>query len=114
MTSTEIPELIDLVFNGTINPGKVFDLVLPLAQVAEGYRVSRQAGGDGSERHSAKAEQAPHFGGQAGRPGTPRDRKADRRRDTDDDQVAEAESRGQIRTSQPSRRYVRRLLEDFG
>ena len=30
---------IDLVFNGTINPGKVFDLVLPLAQVAEGYRA---------------------------------------------------------------------------
>src|SRR5437762_13184327 len=34
-----LPELIDLVFNGTINPGKVFDLVLPLAQVAEGYRA---------------------------------------------------------------------------
>jgi threonine dehydrogenase-like Zn-dependent dehydrogenase len=32
-----LPKLIDLVFNGTINPGKVFDLVLPLAQVAEGY-----------------------------------------------------------------------------
>ena len=25
-----LPKLIDLVFNGTINPGKVFDLVLPL------------------------------------------------------------------------------------
>jgi threonine dehydrogenase-like Zn-dependent dehydrogenase len=34
-----LPTLIDLVFNGTINPGKVFDLVLPLAQVAEGYRA---------------------------------------------------------------------------
>jgi threonine dehydrogenase-like Zn-dependent dehydrogenase len=34
-----LPELIDLVFNGTINPGKVFDLVLPLAQVADGYRA---------------------------------------------------------------------------
>ena len=34
-----LPKLIDLVFNGTINPGKVFDLVLPLAQVAEGYRA---------------------------------------------------------------------------
>ena len=34
-----LPNLIDLVFNGTINPGKVFDLVLPLAQVAEGYRA---------------------------------------------------------------------------
>jgi hypothetical protein len=28
-----LPELIGLVFNGTINPGKVFDLVLPLSQV---------------------------------------------------------------------------------
>jgi threonine dehydrogenase-like Zn-dependent dehydrogenase len=34
-----LPALIDLVFNGTINPGKVFDLVLPLADVAEGYRA---------------------------------------------------------------------------
>ena len=32
-----LPKLTDLVLNGTINPGKVFDLVLPLAQVAEGY-----------------------------------------------------------------------------
>jgi len=34
-----LPELIDLVLNGKINPGKVFDLVLPLDQVAEGYRA---------------------------------------------------------------------------
>jgi threonine dehydrogenase-like Zn-dependent dehydrogenase len=34
-----LPELIDLVCNGAINPGRVFDLVLPLAQVAEGYRA---------------------------------------------------------------------------
>jgi threonine dehydrogenase-like Zn-dependent dehydrogenase len=34
-----LPELIDLVWNGTINPGKVFDLTLPLDQVAEGYRA---------------------------------------------------------------------------
>ena len=34
-----LPQLIDLVFTGTINPGKVFDLVLPLDQVAEGYRA---------------------------------------------------------------------------
>ena len=34
-----LPQLIDLVFEGTIDPGKVFDLVLPLAQVAEGYRA---------------------------------------------------------------------------
>ena len=32
-----LPTLIDLVWNGKINPGKVFDLQLPLAQVAEGY-----------------------------------------------------------------------------
>lgn len=34
-----LPELIDLVLNGRINPGKVFDLVLPLDQVAEAYRA---------------------------------------------------------------------------
>jgi threonine dehydrogenase-like Zn-dependent dehydrogenase len=34
-----LPKLIDLIQNGTINPGKVFDLTLPLAQVAEGYRA---------------------------------------------------------------------------
>ena len=34
-----LPELIDLVWNGTVNPGKVFDLTLPLDQVAEGYRA---------------------------------------------------------------------------
>jgi threonine dehydrogenase-like Zn-dependent dehydrogenase len=34
-----LPTLIDLVLKGTINPGKVFDLTLPLDQVAEGYRA---------------------------------------------------------------------------
>ena len=34
-----LPQLIDLVLAGTINPGKVFDLVLPLDRVAEGYRA---------------------------------------------------------------------------
>jgi threonine dehydrogenase-like Zn-dependent dehydrogenase len=34
-----LPDLIDLVLTGTINPGKVFDLTLPLDQVAEGYRA---------------------------------------------------------------------------
>ena len=34
-----LPELIDLVWKKKINPGKVFDLILPLAQVAEGYRA---------------------------------------------------------------------------
>lgn len=34
-----LPMLIDLVLNKAIDPGKVFDLVLPLDQVAEGYRA---------------------------------------------------------------------------
>ena len=34
-----LPELIDLVWNRKINPGRVFDLTLPLEQVAEGYRA---------------------------------------------------------------------------
>jgi threonine dehydrogenase-like Zn-dependent dehydrogenase len=34
-----LPKLIDLVLNEKINPGKVFDLTLPLNQVAEGYRA---------------------------------------------------------------------------
>jgi threonine dehydrogenase-like Zn-dependent dehydrogenase len=34
-----LPEPIDLVWNKKINPGKVFDLILPLNQVAEGYRA---------------------------------------------------------------------------
>lgn len=34
-----LPELIDLVWNRRINPGKVFDLTLRLDQVAEGYRA---------------------------------------------------------------------------
>lgn len=34
-----LPKLIELVLHEKINPGKVFDLTLPLAQVAEGYRA---------------------------------------------------------------------------
>jgi threonine dehydrogenase-like Zn-dependent dehydrogenase len=34
-----LPDLIDRVLKEKINPGKVFDLRLPLAQVAEGYRA---------------------------------------------------------------------------
>src|SRR5579884_2823821 len=34
-----LPKLIDLILNKTIDPGKVFDLTLPLDQVAEGYRA---------------------------------------------------------------------------
>src|SRR2546428_7959356 len=34
-----LPKLIDLVWAQKINPGKVFDLTLPLDKVAEGYRA---------------------------------------------------------------------------
>jgi threonine dehydrogenase-like Zn-dependent dehydrogenase len=34
-----LPHLMDLVAERRINPGKVFDLTLPLADVAEGYRA---------------------------------------------------------------------------
>jgi threonine dehydrogenase-like Zn-dependent dehydrogenase len=34
-----LPDLICLVLKGKIDPGKVFDLTLPLDQVAEGYRA---------------------------------------------------------------------------
>jgi threonine dehydrogenase-like Zn-dependent dehydrogenase len=32
-----LPELIDLIWNGKIDPGKVFDLTLPLERVTDGY-----------------------------------------------------------------------------
>ncbi|MBG7697401.1 zinc-dependent alcohol dehydrogenase family protein [Streptomyces sp. MC1] len=34
-----LPDLIDRVLSGRIDPGKVFDLTLPLEQVAEGYKA---------------------------------------------------------------------------
>ena len=34
-----LPELIQLIWNRQIDPGKVFDLTLPLEQAAEGYRA---------------------------------------------------------------------------
>jgi len=34
-----LPKLIDLVWNRKVDPGRVFDLTLPLEQVAEGYRA---------------------------------------------------------------------------
>jgi len=34
-----LPELIDLIWNRTIDPRKVFDLTLPLDQTAQGYRA---------------------------------------------------------------------------
>jgi threonine dehydrogenase-like Zn-dependent dehydrogenase len=34
-----LPHLIDLIWTGEIDPGKVFDLTLPLDEVAEGYKA---------------------------------------------------------------------------
>lgn len=34
-----LPDLIDRIWNGEIDPGRVFDLTLPLEQAAEGYRA---------------------------------------------------------------------------
>jgi threonine dehydrogenase-like Zn-dependent dehydrogenase len=34
-----LPELVDLIWDGKIDPGKVFDLTLPLEEAAEGYRA---------------------------------------------------------------------------
>ena len=34
-----LPELMDLIVRREIDPGKVFDLSLPLDQAAEGYRA---------------------------------------------------------------------------
>lgn len=34
-----LPDLIDLIWTRQIDPGKVFDLQLPLDQAAEGYRA---------------------------------------------------------------------------
>ncbi|TDD58211.1 IMP dehydrogenase [Kribbella antibiotica] len=37
-----VPELMDAVLAGEINPGKVFDLDLPLAEVADGYKAMHE------------------------------------------------------------------------
>jgi len=37
-----LPELINLIWNRKINPGKVFDLELPIDQAAEGYQAMDQ------------------------------------------------------------------------
>jgi threonine dehydrogenase-like Zn-dependent dehydrogenase len=42
-----LPKLIDLVMRRAIDPGKVFDMTLPLAQVADAYRAM-------DERHAIK------------------------------------------------------------
>src|SRR5437773_10581124 len=45
-----LPQLVDLIWNREISPGKVFDLSLPLDQVAEGYRKSAAPQCPGSVR----------------------------------------------------------------
>src|SRR5437867_2525307 len=37
-----LPQLVDLIWNRRIDPGKVFDLELPLAQAAAGYQAMDQ------------------------------------------------------------------------
>jgi hypothetical protein len=39
-----LPELIELIWNRQIDPGKVFDLSLPLEEAAEGYRAIGRGG----------------------------------------------------------------------
>jgi threonine dehydrogenase-like Zn-dependent dehydrogenase len=34
-----LPELIELIWTRRIDPGKVFDLTLPLEQAAQGYQA---------------------------------------------------------------------------
>jgi threonine dehydrogenase-like Zn-dependent dehydrogenase len=34
-----LPELLELVTGGSVNPGLVFDTVMPLSEVAAGYRA---------------------------------------------------------------------------
>jgi threonine dehydrogenase-like Zn-dependent dehydrogenase len=43
-----LPDLIERIYDGRINPGRVFDLTLPLEQVAEAYRAM-------DERRAVKA-----------------------------------------------------------
>jgi threonine dehydrogenase-like Zn-dependent dehydrogenase len=37
-----LPELIELIWDRKINPGRVFDLILPLERAAEGYQAMDQ------------------------------------------------------------------------
>ncbi len=37
-----LPELIELIMSGQINPGQVFDLTLPLEKAAEGYQAMHE------------------------------------------------------------------------
>ncbi len=51
-----LPELVDLIWNREIDPGKVFDLALPLGRVADGYRAM-------DERRAIKVLLRPEPGG---------------------------------------------------
>jgi threonine dehydrogenase-like Zn-dependent dehydrogenase len=53
-----LPKLIDLVWNNKINPGKVFDLTLPLDQVAEALSSHGRTPGDQVAATSLKAHQS--------------------------------------------------------
>jgi MFS family permease len=55
-----LPDLIKLVWDRKIEPGKVFDLVLPLERVAEGYRAM-------DERRAIKALLLPNGKGKESR-----------------------------------------------
>ena len=37
-----LPDLIDRIWKGEIDPGKVFDLTLPLEKAAEGYKAMHE------------------------------------------------------------------------
>ncbi len=39
-----LPELIDLIWRRKIDPGKVFDVSVPLEQAADGYRAMDEPG----------------------------------------------------------------------
>ncbi|OJF09958.1 zinc-binding dehydrogenase [Couchioplanes caeruleus subsp. caeruleus] len=43
-----LPDLLERIRNGQINPGRVFDLELPLDRAAEGYRAIRTPGDQGA------------------------------------------------------------------
>jgi threonine dehydrogenase-like Zn-dependent dehydrogenase len=55
-----LPELIDLIWNRTIDQGKVFDLTLPLDQAAEGYRANGRAPGDQGITAALTPDPSPH------------------------------------------------------
>ncbi|OXR42559.1 hypothetical protein B7C42_05336 [Nocardia cerradoensis] len=47
-----LPELIRLIWDRTIAPGKVFDLTLPLGDAAKGYRAMDERRGDPVSRRT--------------------------------------------------------------